>query len=76
MVIYLDDYRKVNASRAVAQERRKEERMLVNRGPGIAIAASFSYQRPHEVSSQLPDDLESIDLDAFMERAYALASQI
>ena len=75
MVIYLDDYRKVKARRASAQERCEEERMCVNYGPAMGIAASFCYRHPHELSPLLPDDLASIDLDTFVDRVYALASQ-
>ncbi len=75
MLISLDDCRKVKGSRAAAQERWEDEEMCVNYGPVMQVAASFGYQHPHELSPPLPDDLASIDLDAFVGRVYALASQ-
>lgn len=72
MVIYLDEYRKAKAIRAL--ERYNEDRMCVNCGP--LIAGDFSYRPPHELSPQLPDDLAAVDRDAFLDRVYILASQI
>ncbi len=76
MVIYLNEYRQSKASRAVAQDRHEEERMWGNGAPVPGIAASFDYRHAHELSPQLPDDLDFVDLDTFVKRVYALASQI
>jgi hypothetical protein len=77
MVIYLDEYRKAKAARApTLEERYGEELLCVNWNPMVAMAMTFCYQRPQELSPPLPDNLASIDVDAFVERVYALASQI
>jgi hypothetical protein len=74
MVIYLHDYRKPKVGRAAAQEGYAHERMRVTCGPTNARAVSFSSQHPH-AGSQFPNDLAFINLEAFIDRAYALATQ-
>ncbi len=76
MVIYLDEYRKAKAGRAAARKGHEEDRMCVNCRSVVALQASFSYLRPHELSPRLPDDLASIDVETFLDRVYGLASQI
>lgn len=77
MLIYLDDYRKVKAARTLTlEERYGEELLCVNWNPMVALSAMYSYQRPQELSPRLPDDLSSIDVDSFIRRVYALATQI
>jgi hypothetical protein len=77
MVIYLDEYRKVKAAKIVAtRQRYDEERMCVNWNPAFQTLATFCYQPPHELSPQLPDDFTAIDVDAFVARVHALATQI
>lgn len=76
MVIYLDQYRKAKASKTAVQRRSDEARMCVNWNPAFGTVATFCYQHPQELSPQLPDDFTSIDIDAFVSRVYALATQI
>ena len=77
MVIYLDDYRKAKATRsATLEERYGEELMCANWNPMISVSAVSSYQHPHDLSPRLPDDFESVDVDAFLDRVYMLASQV
>lgn len=76
MVIYLDQYRKTKASKPAVQHGCDEARMCVNWNPAFGTAATFCYQHPQEVSPQLPHDFTSIDIDAFVSRVYALATQI
>lgn len=77
MVIYLDQYRKARQAKAVAVTRRRdEELMCVNWSQPGAMSAIFCYRQPHQISPHLPDDLESIDVDAFVDRIYGLASQV
>lgn len=78
MVIYLDQYLKAKkTARATVQRRRDEEQpMCVNWSPAGPLSAAFCYRHPHELSPLLPDDLASIDVDAFVDRIYGLASQI
>ena len=77
MIVYLDEYRTAKALKiAAAQQRYDEGRMCVNWNPAFGTLATFCYQHPHELSPQLPDDITSIDVDAFVNRVYALATQI
>lgn len=77
MVIYLDQYRRARQASAAAVARRcDEELMCVNWNPVRGISAIFCYRHPHQLSPQLPDDLAAIDVDAFVDRVYGLASQI
>ena len=76
MIIYLDEYRKAKAVKLAARQQRcDQERMCVNWNPAFGTLAAFCYQQPHELSPQLPDEFTSID-EAFVSRAYALATQI
>lgn len=75
MLIYLDDYRKAKA-KPVEYGRYDEELLCVNWNPAVSVVAMTSYQRPQELSPNLPDDFTAVDVQAFMSRVYALASQI
>ena len=75
MVIKLNDYRKAKAVTAAAT-RREGELLCVNWSPAYAVVALTSYQTPQELSPQLPDEFENIDMTAFMSRLRALSSQI
>jgi len=75
MVINFNDYRKAKAAK-VAAPRRDEELLCVNWSPAYAVVALTSYQTPQELSPQLPDEFEDIDMTAFMGRLRALSSQI
>ena len=75
MVININDYRKAKAAK-VAAPRRDEELLCVNWSPAYAVVALSCYQTPQEMSPQLPDEFESIDMTAFMGRLRALSSQI
>ena len=74
MVIYMDEYRRARAVSAV-RVRRDEELLCVNWNPAFGAIALSSYQRPQELSPELPEGLAPID-PAIMDRIYALASQI
>jgi len=75
MVININDYRKTKAAKAPAS-RRDEELLCVNWSPAYALVALTSYQTPQELSPQLPDEFEGVDMTAFMGRLRALSSQI
>jgi hypothetical protein len=75
MVININDYRKAKAAKAPAS-RRDEELRCVNWSPAYAVVALTCYQTPQELSPQLPDEFEDIDMTAFMGRLRALSSQI
>lgn len=74
MVIYMDDYRKARAALlpAVCNE---EQLLCVNWNPAFGAIARSCYQTPQELSPQLPDEHAVVQRD-FMDRVYALASQI
>jgi hypothetical protein len=75
MVININDYRKSKAVKAPGA-RRDGELMCVNWSPAYAVVALSCYQTPQEMSPQLPDEFEGIDMTAFMGRLRALSSQI
>ena len=76
MVIYMDQYRKAKATSVAMRRRRDEELMCVNSSPVVAMPAMSCCQHSHELSPRLPDALASIDIEAFLDRVYGLASQI
>jgi len=75
MVIHLNDYRRARARKLPAQ-RRDEELLCVNWNPAFGVLAVSCYKTPQELSPQLPDDFEGVDVAALTERLHALASQI
>ena len=77
MIISLDEYRKAKeAKRVTPAQRRDEELLCVNWNPAVSLIAMSCFQTERELSPQLPDDFSKIDADAFLDRVYALASQI
>ena len=75
MVININDYRKAKAAKA-PDACRDSELLCVNWSPAYAVVALSCYQTPQEMSPQLPDEFEGIDMPAFMNRLRALSSQI
>jgi len=76
MIFYMDDYRKVSTLETARQFDVEEEQMCVNWNPAVRRLALSCYQRPHELSPQLPADLATVDIDSFLNRIYGLATQI
>ena len=77
MVICLDDYRKAKAAKRVEVAQRYDEELLcVNWNPAVSVIAMSCFQTEQELSPQLPEDLPKIDAGVFLDRVYALASQI
>ena len=78
MVIDLDSYRKAKSARAAAGTEACEEAELqcVNWNPAVRLVALTSYQRPRELSLELPEDFSKVDMRVFMDRIHALATQI
>jgi hypothetical protein len=80
MVIDMNEFRKAKAlkanSAAAASARRDGELLCVNWSPAYAVVALSCYQTPQELSPQLPDEFEGIDMADFMGRLRALSSQI
>jgi len=76
MLIYLDEYRNAKAIRAAVQNRHREERECINMAAVATVSAVFCFQRPAQLSPELPEDLTSVDLDKVLDRIRALASQL
>ena len=76
MLIYLDDYRKAKSAKCVEHSRYDEELLCVNWNPAVSLVALSCYQTPQELSPKLPEDDSAAVEAAFMNRVYALASQI
>ena len=80
MVINLNEFRKAKAAKAssapAASARRDGELLCVNWSPAYAVVALTCYQTPQELSPQLPDEFDGIDMTSFMGRLRALSSQI
>ena len=78
MLIDLDSYRRARAARAAAEAEACEEAELqcVNWNPAVRLVALSCYQRPRELSPELPEDFSTVDMRAFMDRIHALATQI
>lgn len=75
MLICLDEYRKMKATRAAtAVQPYEKERECVDPGAIATISAIFCFQHPSELSPQLPEDLMAVN-DRVLDRIYALASQ-
>ena len=76
MLIYLDDYRRAKAPQPASYGRYDEELLCVNWNPAVSVVALSTYQTPRELSPELPEDFRAVDMEAFMSRVYALATQI
>ena len=77
MIISLDEYRKAKeAKRAGKAQRHDEELLCVNWNPAVSLMAMTCFQTERELSPELPEDFSKIDAGAFLDRVYALASQI
>lgn len=79
MIINMNDFRKAKAAKSTstsASAQRDSELLCVNWSPAYAVVALSCYQTPQELSPQLPDEFDNIDMTAFMARLRALSSQI
>jgi hypothetical protein len=76
MLIHLDDYRKAKAAKVAGHQRYDEELLCVNWNPAVRLVALTCFQNPQELSPELPEDFTTADVAGFMNRVYALASQI
>lgn len=77
MVIDFESYRKARAARSLdAGACEDAELLCVNWNPAVRRVALCAFQRPRELSPELPEDFSRIDVPAFMDRVYALATQI
>ena len=79
MIINMNDFRMAKAAKSTstsASAQRDSELLCVNWSPAYAVVALSCYQTPQELSPQLPDEFDNIDMTAFMARLRALSSQI
>jgi hypothetical protein len=82
MLIYLDDYRQARAG--TADLIRPASRLkngtdgadVMNTVCSRATLHTLHTPAQNTLSPDLPDDLSTIDIDLFMNRIYALASQV
>jgi hypothetical protein len=82
MLVYLDDYRKTRTGatgNSLIESRLKngtygDDVLHANWNPAVLCAFDTPAQRT--LCPELPEDLSKIDIDAFMNRIYALASQV
>ncbi len=82
MLIYLDDFRKTRTSMAQDEivgttlKNGTYGAEVMNSGWNPAVLYALSTPPQSTLSPDLPQDLATIDIDAFMSRVYALATQV
>jgi len=76
MVIYMDQYRKAQTINKAGVYHHAVEQLCVNGNPAMSMAAPQGDLGSRELSPQLPEDFSTVDIGAFYNRVYALASQI
>jgi hypothetical protein len=76
MVVYLDQYRKAKAANVMAARCYDRAKLCVNGHPSTGAIAMLSTQNASDLSPELPEDFTQVDVEAFLGRVYALASQI
>lgn len=76
MIVNLDNYRAARASRTPAPDRYGEELLYANWNPVVGVMAALQAPVAQELGVALPDDWSQVDVDAFLSRIYALATQI
>jgi len=79
MIIYMDDYRKVEDSDAMDNMREPhlaEERMYANGVPQLQLAPINAYRTRRGPTPDLPEDFDDVDLREFIENVSVLATQI
>jgi hypothetical protein len=82
MLIYLDDFRK--ARTGMARNQLGEARLkngtdgadVIDGSHNSAMLYALNAPAQGSLSPELPEDLSTIDIDSFMHRIYALASQV
>ncbi len=82
MLVYMDDYRKTRtgavkdagSEACLKNGTYGDDVMDANWNPAVLYAIHTPSQQ--SLSPELPDDLSAIDAESFMNRIYALASQV
>ena len=76
MVIYLDEYRPTRAEAMSVLKNGTYGDEIMHASWNPTVVCLFKDVAQHALSPELPEDLSSIDVDEFMGRVYALATQI
>jgi hypothetical protein len=76
MIIYLDQYRRAKARDVMAARSYDQAKRCVNGSPTTGAVAMSSDHNSNDLSPELPEDFTGVDIGAFYDRVYALASQI
>ena len=76
MVSYLEQYRKTKSANVATTRRYDQEKVCVNWNPAVRVIGLPFRCDLKELSPQLPEDFSEVDIEAFYDRVYALASQI
>ena len=76
MVIYMDDYRKAQTASLAGRQQYDEEILCVNWNPAVRVLAESTFRPDRDLTPELPDDFSSVDVDALLNRIYALATQV
>lgn len=76
MIVNLDSYRAARASRAPGPDRYGDELLYANWNPVVGVIAALQAPVARDLGVALPEDWSQVDVDAFLSRIYALATQI
>lgn len=76
MVIYMDEYRTAKAAPVSTLKNGTYGDEILNANWNPALVHMFNDVAHCAISPELPADLSTVDVDAFLERVYALATQI
>lgn len=76
MLIYMDQYRKAQTINNAGVYHHSVEQLCVNGNSAISMVPAQGDQGSRELSPQLPEDFSTVDIGAFYNRVYALATQI
>jgi hypothetical protein len=76
MIIYMNDYRKVEDLDDMRHPHLAEERLYGNGVPQLQLAPINAYRARREPAPDFPDDFDDVDLREFIEHVSVLATQI
>ena len=80
MLVYLDDFRKTRAeavkSNVAALKNGTYGDDVMNASRNSAVLCALRTPSQQSLSPEIPDDFATVDVDALMNRIYALASQV
>ncbi len=76
MVIYMDPYRATRAAPATVLKNGTYGDEIMNANWNPAVVYLFKDAAQCAISPELPTDLTTVDVDSFLGKVYALATQI